>query len=98
MFSERVQNVDAGDLLINGIPATGVSGAGSNYVFTFPQPAYGQVEISFAGTHGITDFGFPSNLPFSEFDPTAAWDYNLIDRTPPAVASKTPGAWSEFGS
>ena len=92
VFSERVQNVDAGDLLINGIPATGVSGAGSNYVFTFPQPAYGQVEISFAGTHGITDFGFPSNLPFSEFDPTAAWDYNLIDRTPPAVASKTPGA------
>src|SRR5439155_10365578 len=32
-FSERVQNVDARDLLVNGIPATGLSGSGSNYIF-----------------------------------------------------------------
>src|SRR5213076_3004120 len=35
VFSEPVQNVDAGDLLLNGGPATGVTGSGSNYVFTF---------------------------------------------------------------
>src|ERR1051325_3522399 len=37
-FSEFVQNVDAGDLLVNGVPATGVSGTTSNYVFSFAQP------------------------------------------------------------
>src|SRR5439155_10087457 len=45
LFSERVQNVDASDLLINGAPATGLSGSGSNYIFTFPQPPFGEVEV-----------------------------------------------------
>jgi hypothetical protein len=89
-FSERVQNVDASDLLVNGLPATGVSGSGSNYTFTFPQPPYGHVDIAFATGHGITDFGFPDNLPFNEFDEASVWGYELIDRTPPFVLARTP--------
>ncbi len=89
-FSERVQNVTAGDLLVNGLPATGVSGSGSNYTFSFPQPPYGHVDIAFATGHGITDFGFPDNLPFNEFDDAAVWSYELIDTTPPFVLARTP--------
>src|SRR5262249_15010807 len=65
-FSERVIGVDATDLLVNGAPATGLSGSGSNYTFTVAQPAYGAVAITWASGHGITDIGFPSNLPFDE--------------------------------
>jgi hypothetical protein len=39
-FSEYIQNVDASDLLINGVPAAGVDGnhSRSNFTVTFPQP------------------------------------------------------------
>ena len=90
LFSERVQHVDAGDLLVSGIPATGVTGSGSNYVFSFPQPPYGEVEIAWSNGHGITDFGFPSDLPFNELSPDAQWEYQLIDRTAPTIAARTP--------
>jgi hypothetical protein len=93
-FTERVQGVDAADLLINGLPATSVFAApnGSNYVFAFPHPPYGNVDISFASGHGITDFGFPSNLAFNALAPESIWSYTLIDQTPPRVAAKTPDA------
>jgi hypothetical protein len=94
IFSERVQNVDASDLLINGIPATGLAGGGSNYVFSFPQPGYGEVEIAWASGHGITDFGWPTVLPFDELGATAQWEYMLIDRTPPAILARTPAGGS----
>ncbi|MEY2407909.1 MAG: acid phosphatase type 7 [Verrucomicrobiota bacterium] len=94
VFSERVQHVDASDLLINGLPATGVTGSGSNYVFTFPQPPYGEVEVAFTAGHGITDFGFPYDLLLNELDATASWEYNLVDKTPPVVLAKTPAAGS----
>ncbi|HMJ66387.1 MAG TPA: Ig-like domain-containing protein, partial [Candidatus Binatia bacterium] len=91
-FSERVQGINAGDLLINGLAATGLSGGGSNYTFTFPQPAYGTVAITWASGHGITDFGYPSNLPFDAAGPGATWNYNFIDRTPPVIATRNPAA------
>ena len=95
-FSERVRNVDAGDLLINGIPATGINAGsgGSNYLFTFPQPPYGPVEVRWTNGHGITDLGYPTNLPFNELSPEAQWTYTLIDRTPPTIAARTPAAGS----
>ena len=89
-FSERVQHVDASDLLVNNLPATGVTGSGSNYTFNFPHPAYGHVDVKFAPGHGITDFGYPENLAFNEFDDAAIWSYELSDTTPPRVATKTP--------
>ncbi|HEY2953441.1 MAG TPA: Ig-like domain-containing protein [Verrucomicrobiae bacterium] len=93
-FSEVVQNVDAGDLLVNGVPATGVSAGagGSNYVFTFPRPPYGSVAITWASGHGITDYGFPSTLPFDELAPSAHWQYQLVDRLAPTIAARTPAA------
>ncbi len=96
VFSERVQNVDASDLLVNGIPATSVISSGnlSNYTFRFAQPPYGHLDISFATGHGITDYGFPTVLPFNEFDDEARWSYELLDRTPPQVAVRTPSAGS----
>jgi hypothetical protein len=89
-FSERVQGVDASDLLINGMPATGVSGSGSNYIFTFPQPPFGEVSVGFAGDNGITDFGWPSNLPFDLDGPNARWEYELIDKVAPVIRARTP--------
>jgi hypothetical protein len=89
-FSERVQNVDASDVLINGVPATSVSGSGSNYVFSFPRPPYGEVEVIFANGHGITDFGFPAPLPYNELDGSGFWELEYLDVVPPVVASRVP--------
>ena len=54
-FSEPVTGVDAADLLINGTPAFGFSGSGSNYTFSFAQPAFGTVAFTWATGHAITD-------------------------------------------
>src|SRR3954471_25025349 len=57
-FSEPVFNVDAADLLINGQPASTVAGgAAGPYLFTFPEPAQGTVNFSWAAAHGIVDRG-----------------------------------------
>ncbi len=92
VFSEPVQGVDAGDMLINGVPATGLIGVAgmSNYTFTFPEPPYGEVEVAFAAGHGITDYGWPTLLPLDELDPSAAWEYEQLDRVPPVLVSRSP--------
>jgi len=54
-FSENVAGVDAEDLLINGNPASSVSGSGSNYVFTFTQPPPGTVVLSWNIESAISD-------------------------------------------
>ena len=89
-FTERVMGIDASDLLINGSPALSMSGSGSNYTFTVAQPPYGTVTISWAHNHGITDKGYPNNLPFDETDPSATWTYNLIDKVAPYIVNRTP--------
>jgi hypothetical protein len=93
-FSERVSGVDASDLLVNGVPATQVSGSGSNYTFTVVEPGYGLVNITWAAGHGIQDFGWPSALPFDENGPGARWTYNFVDRTPPTIVTRIPAAGS----
>jgi hypothetical protein len=61
-FSEPVQGVEASDLLINGLPAASVAGAGSGpYVFQFAQPAAGAVRFEWASTHGISDLAATPN-------------------------------------
>jgi hypothetical protein len=92
LFSERVLNVDAGDLLINGAPATGLTSNGSltNYVFTFAEPPFGPVKITWTGGHGMTDYGYPDNLPFDENGPGATWSYNFIDKRVPVITTRTP--------
>ncbi|MDO8944936.1 MAG: lamin tail domain-containing protein, partial [Desulfobacterales bacterium] len=72
-FSEQVTNVDAGDLLINGVPATNVTPVTwSQYVFRFPQPPTGQVQVAWATNHGITDLSLHQNA-FAG----GSWTYNL---------------------
>jgi hypothetical protein len=71
LFSEPVAGVDAGDLLINGSPATGISVEGAGrYLFTFSQPANGSVAIAWSASHGIADF---AGNPFAG----GSWNYTL---------------------
>jgi hypothetical protein len=73
VFSEGVRNVDAGDLLINGIPTTSIESNNLNdYTFHFPQPPTGTVQVAFAPGHGITDLSAAGN-PFAG----SSWTYNL---------------------
>src|SRR5262245_50462201 len=61
-FSQAVHDVVAEDLLINNQPVLQVSGSGATYTFTFDQPAFGVVDVSFAGGNGITDFAKPPHF------------------------------------
>ena len=90
-FTEPVANVDAGDLLINGVPATGVSGSAATYTFTFNPSSFGAVNVTWAAGHGIVDRGRPP-LAFDETASGATWSYRVIDSTPPVVAVKNPPA------
>ncbi len=90
-FSEPVDGVDAADLLINGIPVSSVSGSGDTYTFSFPQPAYGTLNITWAENPGIFDQALPANA-FDGTAPGAQWQYTLMDQTPPTVALLIPGA------
>ncbi|MBI5388511.1 MAG: lamin tail domain-containing protein [Verrucomicrobia bacterium] len=88
-FSEPVMGVDAADLLINGLPASAVSGANTNYLFTFPQPPDGAVSVSWALGHGITD----RETQPQPFDGTKANEtvrYTLVDTVSPTVVSIRP--------
>ncbi len=91
-FSEPVTGVDAADFLIGGVAAASVTPLSSTaYAFGFAQPAYGTVQISWNASHGIADQALPPN-PFSATGPGSLWQYNLVDQTPPAVATLSPAA------
>lgn len=93
-FSEPVSGVSASDLLINGVGTAAVVPVNSStYTFSFPQPAYGSVQVSWAEGHGITDQALPPNA-FDASAPGASWGYNLVDTTAPVVAGLTPPAGS----
>jgi len=90
-FSEPVAGVNADDFLINTQPAASVSGNDTAYVFTFTQPLYGNVSITWFTNHGITDQATPPN-PFDAIAPGSTWMYDLRDITPPIVANLFPAA------
>ena len=61
-FNGPVVGVDAADLLINGQPATAVTGYGAGpYLFQFPPPSAGTVQAAWSANHGIRDFASESN-------------------------------------
>ena len=65
VFDEGVTGVDAADLLINGVPATGLTVvSASEYTFLFPAPAEGGVSVTWAAGHGVTDLSGSSH-PFA---------------------------------
>jgi hypothetical protein len=88
-FSKLVAGVNASDLRVNGVAASGVTGSGSNYTFTFPQPAYGAVPITWAPGHGITDV-FTPPAAFDHNGAGATWQYTLLDAVPPVATSILP--------
>ncbi len=88
-FSEPVSGVTADDVIVNGTAATGVSGSGSTYTFTFPQPPYGTILVSIATNSGIADLAQPPNT-FDATAPAAGWLYTILDATAPVIASTFP--------
>jgi hypothetical protein len=91
VFSESVTGINASDLLINDIPATGVTGSGTTYTFTFPQPALGNIQFVWDFNHGIQDLDSPPNL-FDRAGANATFVFDLIDPTVPFVAFTHPPA------
>jgi hypothetical protein len=72
-FDEPVTGVTAEGLLVNGLPARQVAGAGAGpYTFVLPPVSTGMVQVAFAATHGIQDAASPAN-PFAG----RAWTYVL---------------------
>jgi hypothetical protein len=77
-FSKAVAGVDASDLLINGQPTTNLTIiTPSQFVFSFPQPATGTVQVAWAPGHGIHDLSAASNA-FTG----GGWSYALNPNAP----------------
>lgn len=83
-FNEPVLNLEAADLLVNGQPATGLSGSGADYTFTFTQPLPGLVSVYWDIDNGVID------AAGNPLDVSAPWSYTLNDTTAPALASVSP--------
>ncbi|HNU51587.1 MAG TPA: lamin tail domain-containing protein [Verrucomicrobiota bacterium] len=90
-FSESVGGVSASDLLLNGIPALGVTGSGSSYTFAFGPLPLGRVAATWDPGAWITDFASPPNT-FVTTGPGATWEYDLVDRQAPAIEALVPAA------
>ena len=95
-FTKIVTNVDAADLLVNGVAASGFSGSNATYTFTFPQPVFGPVVITWATNHGITDLAVPA-MPFDGSAAGATWQYTLLNPNAPSVTTQSPLAGSTVG-
>lgn len=75
-FTETVAGVNAADLLVNGGTATAVTQlTPQQYAFSFPQPANGAVNFTWAAAHGITD---TAGNPFAGAD----WSVTLNTTLP----------------
>jgi len=97
-FSEPVSGVAAAHLLVNGIGAASVTPINSaTYVFSFVQPAYGNVAITWNSGHNIFDQALPPNR-FNATGPGATWSYTLVDNTTPTIAALTPGSGATIRS
>ena len=85
-FSEAVTGVDAGDLKINNVAATAVTGSGAGpYVFTFAQPAAGTVNFTWTVGHGIKDLANNSFVGGTAVPGTNTWSVTLSASALPTV-------------
>jgi hypothetical protein len=86
-FSEPVSGVTLDDLLINNSQAKAVTGSGAVYTFTFDQPPFGVVDVTWEAGHGIADLADPPN----DFDEAGDnFSYSLRDTTAPTVVTVNP--------
>ncbi|MBZ5641119.1 MAG: DNRLRE domain-containing protein, partial [Acidobacteriia bacterium] len=92
-FNMDVTGVDAGDLTVNGSPATTITPVSTSiYVFGgFAAPASGTVLVTLAAG-GIASASSPSNTYGGE-----SWTYTL-DTTPPTVKTAVPAAGATIGA
>lgn len=75
-FDEAVTNVAAAALLINGSPATNLTAfTASQYIFEFPQPPTGTVQLAWAPGQGIQDLAGNSFAG-------GGWTYRLDPNAP----------------
>ncbi|HXJ59152.1 MAG TPA: lamin tail domain-containing protein [Verrucomicrobiae bacterium] len=79
VFNEPVTNLTAGDLVINGVPATRVTtNDAREFVFEFLSPSPGLVTAAWATGHGIADF---AGNAFAG----GSWGWQLDPNLPPAT-------------
>jgi hypothetical protein len=90
-FNKPVKNIDASDLLINGVPASQVRGSNAVYEFIFSQPQYGVVNFVWVTNNGISDLSTPSNA-FDINSPAANWSVTLVEQSAPYIWSQNPQA------
>ncbi|HWN94996.1 MAG TPA: lamin tail domain-containing protein, partial [Methylomirabilota bacterium] len=93
VFNRVVTGVSVEDFLVNGQPATGLSGSGTTYTFTFPPPTSTSVAITWDGNQVILD---NTGVRMNETNNT--WSYNIVDIAVPVVSVLTPVAGSVVGS
>ncbi|MCC6232872.1 MAG: lamin tail domain-containing protein [Verrucomicrobiales bacterium] len=88
-FNEPVQGVRAEDFLVNGASATGVTGSGAVYTFSFPRPPFGGVGVFWSTFHTIQDFESPPRR-FDAAVPGSTWEYEFLDPDGPTVLGVQP--------
>lgn len=88
-FNENVVGVDAGDLLVNQLPAASVVGSGNRYTFGFLQPGFGTVQFAWAPNHEIRDLDLPANL-FDRNRAESTFSFELADPTSPLISEVKP--------
>ena len=94
-FTEPVTGVTADGLLINGLPASTVSGSEASYTFGFSQPPFGPVAVTWSAAPGIADL----DIPPRQFDPTApgaTFGYTLLNPSAPTIVAQSPLAGSSI--
>ncbi|HON06819.1 MAG TPA: lamin tail domain-containing protein, partial [Verrucomicrobiota bacterium] len=84
LFNEPVIGVEPEDLLINGVPATSIEyGVPGQFLFLFPPPSTGVVQVAWRTNHNITDLSVNAN-PYTGgswsyvYDPNASPDMVII--------------------
>jgi hypothetical protein len=78
-FNQAVTGIAAANLLINNVPATNVTAyAPWQYVFDFPEPAVGIVQVNWAADANILSVAGQTNVY-----PGAGWSYTLNRLAPP---------------
>jgi hypothetical protein len=81
VFSEPVSGVNASDLRVNGASATGLTFVdNTRYLFQFPPPSVGPVNITWSAGHGIQDLA-PAPNGFAG----PGWSYTLNPAAPATV-------------
>ena len=88
-FSAPVIGVSPADFLVNGVPASSVTGSGSAYNFYFKAPPFGPVTITWGPLHTIQDLSQPP-VRFDASVAGAQWNYDLTDPRPPGLVSVLP--------